>query len=71
MERSPQINSKDKDLNYNLDFIFRNAFGIPIILDSVPTNSTMKANSWGIYGTDIYIKFSNNVTLKLTGTNIP
>lgn len=51
--------------------IISNGMGNPIILTGVPTNATMKANTWGIWGTDIYIKCANNVTLKLTGTNVP
>ena len=48
--------------------IIDNAMGNPIVLKAVPTNDTMKANTWGYYDDDIYIKTANNKTLKLTGT---
>lgn len=70
MERSPK-KAKDKDVNEALDFIFSNAFGNPLILDFAPTAaSQMKANSCGIYGTNLYIKFGNNVMLRFAGTQI-
>jgi len=50
--------------------IFDNAFGNPIVLKGVPTNAQMKANTWGVYGSYIYIKFGNNVLLRFTGTVI-
>ena len=70
MERSPQLYVKDKDMYYQLDFIFRNAMGNPIVLAEVPTSAQMKANTWGIIGTDLYIKFGNGTTLKFTGVNV-
>ena len=69
MERSPK-KSKDKDNNDIFGFIFQNAFGNPVILTVIPTASQMKANSWGVYGTTLYIKFANNVMLSFTGTLI-
>ena len=69
MERY-QKKIKDVEISQALDFIFQNAFGNPIILGSVPTSDQMKANTWGIYGSNLYIKFGNNVLLKFTGTVI-
>ena len=69
MERAKKL-TDDLNTNRALEFIFQNAFGLPIIFSSVPTNAQMKANTWGIQGTDLYVKFGNNVTLKFTGTNV-
>lgn len=69
MERAPK-KVKEKEVNEVFDFIFGNAFGNPILLSSSPTSAQMKANTWGVYGTNIYIKFGNNVLLRLTGTVI-
>lgn len=61
----------DKEMNSVLEHIFQNAFGVPLVLNSAPTaSSDMKANSWGIFGSDVYIKFGNNTVLKLSGTPI-
>ena len=74
MERSPRRISNEKNVvkeaNEIFDFIFRNAFGPPVILTSAPTNAQMKANTWGISGTTLYVKFVNNVTLSFAGTNV-
>jgi hypothetical protein len=70
MERAKQI-TNDKKLDPILDHIYRNGMGNPIILPSAPTNDEMKGNSWGIHGSDIYIKHANGVLIKLSGTVIP
>jgi hypothetical protein len=67
MERTPY---DSKNPEKNLDFVLRNAFGNPLVFDSAQTNSTMKANTWGVNGTDIYIKFGNDTTIKLTGVSV-
>lgn len=69
MERS-QNRAKEEELNVIFDHIFRNAFGLPIIFDTAPVNSTMKANTWGIYSTDLYIKTGSGVTLKIAGSSV-
>ena len=69
MERSPK-KVKDKDINDVFDFIAQNAMGSPVIFDSAPTNAQMKANTWGLSGTTLYVKFANNVTLSFAGTNV-
>ncbi|HEC64915.1 MAG TPA: hypothetical protein ENI23_06470 [bacterium] len=69
MERAPK-NVKEKETNDVLDFIYQNAMGIPIQFTTTPTLATMKANTWGVFGTDLYIKFGNNVALKFTGVNV-
>ena len=61
---------KAVDLSKIFDFIFNNASGNPIILNAIPTNAQMKANSWGVYSGNLYIKFGNNVLLRFTGTVI-
>lgn len=66
METSP-VKSKDSNLERIFQHIFDNGMGNPIILSGVPTASQMKANTWGIYGSDLYFKFGNNVLLKFTG----
>lgn len=69
MERAPK-RVKDRTTDSIFDFIFRNALGTPIIFTSEPTKAQMKANSWGISGTTLFIKFGNNVVLKFTGTEV-
>lgn len=69
MERY-QKKIKDAEMNQALDFVFQNAFGNPVILGNVPTSAQMKANTWGIYGSNLYVKFGNNVLLRFTGTVI-
>lgn len=69
MERSPR-KVKDRETDQVLNFVFENAMGNPIILNAVPTNAQMKANTWGIYGTTLYVKFANNVTLSFSGSNV-
>ena len=61
---------KARDLDRILNFIFDNAMGNPIILNAIPTAAQMKANSWGIYGSNLYVKFANNVLLRFSGTVI-
>ena len=61
---------KPNDVERSLAFIFENAFGNPIILKGVPTASQMKANTWGVYETYLYVKFGNNVMLRFSGTVI-
>lgn len=67
MEPYKKYISEESDVFHH---IFKNAFGNPIIFTDTPTNATMKANSWGKYSTDVYIKFADNVTLKLTGSAV-
>lgn len=69
MERAPR-RVKDKDTDAIFDFIFRNGMGSPVILTAVPTMAQMKANTWGVYSADLYVKFANNVLLKFSGTII-
>lgn len=72
MERSPR-KTKDKDINDTFDFVFGNAFGNPVIFNSAPTASQMKANSWGkVTGvnTAIYIKFGDGGAMMITGTEL-
>lgn len=64
----PNKKTKDRETNEILEFIYQNSFGNPIILDAAPASDQMKANTWGVYGLDIYIKFANNVLLKFSGT---
>ena len=61
---------KARDLDRVFNFIFDNSMGNPIILLGVPTAAQMKANTWGIYGSNLYVKFGNNVLLRFTGTVI-
>ena len=53
-----------------MEHIFANAFVNPIIFDAVPTKAQMKSNTWGIYGTDLYVKLANNTAIKLSGTAV-
>ena len=69
MERSPRI-VKDSELSPVFDYIFRNAMGNPIIFTAAPTLAQMKASTWGIYGTTIYLKFSNATGITISGTTL-
>jgi len=72
VERSPR-KVKDKDVGDQFDFVFRNAFGLPLIFASAPTASELKANTWGKVSGDntaIYMKFSDNGAMKITGTEL-
>lgn len=72
MERAAK-KVKDGDTNDVFDFIFNNAFGSPVIFDSAPTKSQLKANSWGkVSGvnTAIYIRFADGGAIKIAGTNL-
>jgi hypothetical protein len=73
MENAPiRISEPPKavDLDRIFNHIFDNGMGLPIILKGIPTAAQMKAGSWGIYGSNLYIKFGNNVLLRFTGTVI-
>ena len=59
---------KEKEMNDAFDFVFKNAFGLPIRFDSAPSLNEMKANTWGYNGTTIYIKFGNSTGISITGT---
>ncbi len=70
MERSPR-KITDKEIAPIFDFIFNNAFGLPIIFDSEPSLSEMKSNTWGKVkdvNTAIYIRFGDSGGIKITGT---
>ncbi len=72
MERSPK-RVEDKNTNDIFDFIFQNAFGLPIIFPNTPTLVQMKANTWGkVSGTNtkVYIKFADNTGIVLSGTEL-
>lgn len=72
MERAPR-KSKDKETDQVFDFVFRNAFGNPVIFTAAPTAAQMKANTWGkVTGvnTAIYIKFADSGAMKITGTEL-
>lgn len=72
MQRSPK-KVKDRDIQYNFDFVFQNAMGMPIIFDSEPTVSQMKANTWGKVSGDntaLYIRFADGGGIKITGTEM-
>lgn len=61
---------KTKDEDGFKEHVIQNAMGNPIIFKSTPTNNTTKANTWGIFGDDIYVKTASNKLIKLTGTVI-
>ena len=67
MERAPK-RLQDKDTQSIFDYIFRNAFGNPIIFEAVPSLSDMKANTWGVYSTTLYIKFANGTGISISGS---
>ena len=70
MDRAKQI-INDPKIAPVFDHIFQNAMGNPMVLPKAPTPDEMKGNTWGVHGSDIYIKHANGVLLKLSGTVIP
>ena len=69
MERpKKKIRGGDKDVRDNIEHILKNAFGNPIIFDSEPSNTNMKANTFGKYGNNLYIKFSDGNAIKIEGS---
>ena len=72
MERSPK-RVEDKNTNAIFDFVFQNAFGLPVIFKNTPTLAQMKANTWGkVSGTNtkVYIKFADATGIVLSGTEL-
>lgn len=61
---------KARDLDRIFQHIFDNGFGNPIILSGVPTAAQMKANTWGVYSGNLYLKTGDNILLRFTGTVI-
>ena len=45
-----------------------NAFGTPEVFDSAPVANQLNPNTWGKNGTDIYVKFSDGVVLRFSGS---
>ena len=66
MERTPK-RIEDKDISGLFDFVFSNAMGNPIKFNAAPTLAQMKANTWGKYSTNLYIKFGDNTGLIISG----
>lgn len=72
MQRSLK-RAKDRDAQVMFDFIFDNAFGLPVIFNSEPTAAQMKANTWGKVkdvNTAMYVKFGDAGAIKFTGTEL-
>ena len=44
------------------------AMGVPEVVSSAPTSDQLQPNTWMKHGTDIYLRFSDGVTLKITAT---
>ena len=53
-----------------IEHIFENAFGNPVIFSAVPTSANMKANTWGFFSNELYIKFANNTFYKIALTAV-
>lgn len=72
MERI-NIKTKDKDTRDDLEQIFSNAFGMPLILKDTPTASQMKANTMAKVkdATNyLYVKFADGKLLRIDATEI-
>ena len=48
----------------------RDLLNNPVILKSEPTRKSLKANTMGIHGTDVFVRGANGKMIKLTGTEI-
>jgi len=62
---------KDQQLSDVANYIFQNALGNPVVFKTAPVASSMKGGTWGVYGTDMYIKNANGVVLKIAGVVVP
>ena len=67
MERAAR-RGQDRGQNDIYEFVYRNAFGNPVIFQALPTSETMRGNTWGLWGTDVFIKFGNGVMVRLSGS---
>ena len=65
-----KVKIEDKAVSGAIEHILTNAFGAPVIFDNEPANTTMKGNTWGLYGDDLYIKFADGVLRKFSGTEV-
>lgn len=70
MEPIKKTRLKNKDMNDRMEHIYKNAVGNPVVFKAVPTNKTMKANTWGIFEDDIYIKAANGNAVKISGAQL-
>lgn len=61
---------EDRKVKKNVQFIYDNALGNPIILKSTPKKKDVKANNFAVHGDDIYLRTANGKLLKLTATEI-
>ena len=68
--KTKPIDTLPTDTQDVMKHVFQEAFGNPIIFDSAPTNAEMNANSWGVFLSDLYIKFGNGICLRIAGTSI-
>lgn len=48
--------------------IMDTGMGVPETVTSAPTSEQIKPNTWMKHGTDLYLRFSDGVTLKFSGT---
>ena len=60
----------DKNLIPVFDHIFQNAIGNVIIAEATPTNATMKANTLIYYNNELFFKFANGLSFKITLTAV-
>ena len=61
-------NPNQRTLRQAMDYIYENAMGTPIEFDAVPTLDSMKANTWGFFENDVYIKTASGSGIKITGS---
>jgi len=66
----PKFKAKDDQTNKVIDEITRNALGIPLVTDSVPTKDDIKPNVLTFSGTDAYIKLANGKLIRITGVEV-
>ena len=63
--------SKEKVLQDRLEFIYRNAMGNVLVLDSAPTTaSDLKGNTTGYYDDAIYFKLADGTFKKFSVTDV-
>lgn len=55
------------DMESFLGKILDTGMGVPETVDAAPTSDQLRPNTWMKYGTDLYIRFSDGVTLRFSG----
>ena len=69
MERK-NFKIEDAKVQKNVQYIYDNALGNPVILQTAPAKDDVKANNLAVHGSDIYLRTASGTLLKLTATEV-